>query len=136
MADIILEQSLPCDWCRQQKLTPCCKEDGFVVLSLPEDNHLIPQATLTEFTEGVYQYRINFTGGKCPFLKANGQCTIYATRPKACKEYNCIYDFLEGNSGTYFKKYLNTLSNRLRTLALQLIAQYGYEIKDDGERGF
>lgn len=71
----------------------CCR--GLIIEALPEDAEREPRlkelgSPLKGFTDEVEGYLLNGPDGPCLFLdRATDLCTIYPTRPLACRLFDC-----------------------------------------------
>jgi Fe-S-cluster containining protein len=79
------KKSLPDPPC-QDCSAACCTQKGSVEINLRSEER--------------EHYRTNDAGnilmqqGRCVYLKADYQCSIYASRPMICRQFNCIWSDL------------------------------------------
>ena len=78
------ELSPPCEQCQAY----CCKQRGhdFAVLLEESEVERFDLACLVK-DQG---WCLPYVDGKCAYLGDDDRCTIYESRPKRCREFNCI----------------------------------------------
>lgn len=81
----IIEYRLNCEPCNEK---PCCKK--FKVPLTPAESMRL------KVDEEAWKDKIAILAkkedGSCYYLLENGRCSVWETRPAACREYSCLND--------------------------------------------
>lgn len=92
-----IDNSPPCDQCR----AACCTRPGHAALVYLHEDEIgqFPEAIHVPSRHEPEKMMLPVNAqGRCIFLGDDNRCRIYERRPRACREFNCLYSYRLGKN--------------------------------------